>query len=82
MVRALYISLSQIDKNAVLSKICSSLNLSTINGSPVIESIPLASLRPAKINVEHKNKLTKLLNESKVNENCVPIKIELLGLCG
>jgi hypothetical protein len=81
-LRALYLSLCGCDKNMILAKIGAVLSLSNLNGPPILETIPLATIRPDKLAFDHKARLTKLLSDVKVSENCLPIKIEMLGICG
>jgi len=82
VIRIFYLSLCNSDKVSIYSKLGCILNLNTINGTPLLDSIPLGQARSDKLSFENKNKLTKLLTENKVNESCLPIKVELLGLCG
>ena len=67
MVRALYLSLCNSDKVSIYAKLGAVLSLNTINGPPLLETVPLGHLRPEKLSFDHKAKLTKLLTESKVN---------------
>jgi hypothetical protein len=82
VMRAIYLSLCDSDKVSIYAKLGAVLSLNTINGAALLETIPLGHIRPEKLSFEHKVKLTKLLTEKKVNEACLPIKVELLGLCG
>ena len=65
-MKALYLTLCNSDKSRIYSKIGAVLNINTINGPPLLETIPQGHARPEKLSPEHKNKLMKLLNESKV----------------
>lgn len=52
----------------MLAKLISSLNLVSINGSPLFSTIPTGVIKAEKVSSEDKAIMTRMLRESKISE--------------
>lgn len=82
MVRVIYLAFCEYEKSSMMAKIGGGINLNNINGSALSGTIPLGAIKPDRLFEEFKLALTRILSEIKISEECLPLKIELLGLCG